>query len=116
VSEDAHHPRFYQRIYGVTRRIPVGRVATYGQVARWAGYPGYARQVGYALFRLLDARDADVPWQRVVNAQGMISRSPMRYGSDDQQQVLLESEGIQFDPRGRIDLKLFGWNGEGIPS
>jgi methylated-DNA-protein-cysteine methyltransferase-like protein len=100
----------YLRIYEVTRRIPVGRVGTYGQVARVAGYPGYARQVGYALFRLLDTRDTDIPWHRVVNAQGQISRSPMRYGSDDLQKVLLEAEGIQFDPKGRIDLAQYGWN------
>ncbi len=97
----------YRRIYEVVRRIPVGRVATYGQVARWAGYPGYARQVGYALYRLLP-QDSDVPWQRVINAQGRISYSPLRYGSDDHQRALLEAEGIEFDDQDRIDLKRYG--------
>ena len=50
----------YNKIYDTVRLIPCGKVATYGQVARWAGYPGYARQVGYALFRL--EKDSDVPW------------------------------------------------------
>lgn len=101
----------YQAFYTVTRWIPLGKVATYGQVARWAGYPGYARQVGYALFRLADSRDPDVPWQRVVNAQGRISTSPLRYGSDDLQRVLLESEGIPFNAQGQIDLSVYGWTG-----
>ncbi|MFS8892505.1 MGMT family protein, partial [Synechococcus sp. R55.2] len=69
----------YQRFYEVVRRIPPGRVATYGQVARAAGYPGYARQVGYALFRL-QGQNTDIPWQRVINAQGCISYSPFRLG------------------------------------
>lgn len=98
----------YQQIFERVRQIPAGRVATYGQVARWAGYPGYARQVGYALYRLLD-QDSDVPWQRVVNAKGEISYSPLRYGSDDLQRVLLEQEGIEFNPQGQIDLERFGW-------
>lgn len=102
--------RLYLRIYEITRRIPVGRVGTYGQVARVAGYPGYARQVGYALFRLLDVHDTDIPWHRVVNAQGQISRSPMRYGSDDLQKVLLQAEGILFDATDRIDLAQYGWD------
>ncbi len=61
----------YPRIYSVVRRIPNGRVATYGQIARLAGLPGGARQVGYALHALDE--DSDVPWQRVVNARGRVS-------------------------------------------
>lgn len=99
----------YETIYAVVRQIPVGRVATYGQVARWAGYPGYARQVGYALFRL-PPQETDVPWQRVVNARGEISMSPLRFGSDDWQRSLLEAEGVSFDSHNRIDLTLFGWD------
>lgn len=97
----------YETIFEVVRQIPPGRVATYGQVARWAGYPGYARQVGYALYRLLD-HTTDVPWQRVINAKGQISYSPLRYGSDEQQRVLLEQEGVEFH-QDQIDLKRFGW-------
>ncbi|MCJ2543117.1 MGMT family protein [Thermostichus vulcanus] len=99
----------YQRFYDVVRRIPTGRVATYGQVARLAGYPGYARQVGYALFRL-QGEETDIPWQRVINAQGRISYSPFRLGQDHLQKVLLEAEGIRFDSDHRVDLQCFGWD------
>lgn len=99
----------YQRFYNVVRQIPPGRVATYGQVARWAGYPGYARQVGYALFRL-QGEETDIPWQRVINAGGQISYSPFRLGYDDLQKVLLQAEGIPFDADGRVDLQRYGWD------
>ncbi len=66
----------YARIYAVVRRIPRGRVATYGQIAELAGLPGHARQVGYALHALPDG--TAVPWHRVLNARGALSlrRSP----------------------------------------
>ncbi|MGK7911273.1 MAG: MGMT family protein [Synechococcus sp.] len=105
----ANSKPLYDKIYATVRRIPYGKVATYGQVARWSGYPGYARQVGYALFRL--DKDTDVPWQRVINAKGEISSSPMRYGSDDLQQQILMDEGVTFK-RNKIDLVTFGWEGE----
>ena len=91
----------YERIYAVVRRIPRGRVATYGQVATLAGLEGHARQAGYAL-HALPATTA-VPWHRVINAQGAISaRAP---GGDGlHQRLLLEAEGIEFDARGRIRL------------
>jgi len=99
------HPR-WKKIHAVVRRIPKGRVATYGQVASLAGMAGHARQVGYAL-HALDDEDA-VPWQRVVNARGEVSpRSDP--GWDQIQRQLLEREGIHFDLRGRIDLDRFGW-------
>ncbi|MDX2271686.1 MAG: MGMT family protein [Cyanobacteriota bacterium] len=103
--------RLYAHIYAVVQGIPAGKVATYGQVAAWAGYPGYARQVGYALFRCR-GEDSAVPWQRVVNAQGSISYSPFRLGSDQWQRVLLEAEGIRFDEKGRISLQEYGWLGD----
>jgi methylated-DNA-protein-cysteine methyltransferase-like protein len=96
----------YPRIYAVVRRIPRGRVSTYGQVARVAGLPNGARQVGYALHALPDG--TRVPWQRVVNARGEISVRSLP-GPDALQRVLLEAEGILFDARGRIDLARFGW-------
>jgi methylated-DNA-protein-cysteine methyltransferase-like protein len=95
----------YQRIYAVIRRIPRGRVATYGQVARLAGLPGRARQVGYALHAL--ASSTAVPWQRVVNSAGGIS---LRAGTGAiSQRILLEREGVIFDARGRISLQRQGW-------
>lgn len=96
----------YRRIYRVVKRIPRGKVATYGQVAELADLPGHARQVGYAL-HALDA-DSDVPWQRVVNARGEISARRER-GVEPIQQQLLEQEGVAFDARGRIDLAVARW-------
>jgi methylated-DNA-protein-cysteine methyltransferase-like protein len=89
-------------ILRVVRRIPAGRVATYGEVAAHADLPGRARLVGWAL----RGCDDDVPWQRVLNAKGEISLGP---GSGDLQRDLLESEGVEFDARGRVDLARFGW-------
>jgi methylated-DNA-protein-cysteine methyltransferase-like protein len=96
----------YHRIYQVVRRIPRGRVATYGQVAALAGLGGHARQVGYALHALPD--DEDVPWQRVINARGEISLRGDN-SNDRLQRMLLEEEGIRFDRRGRIDLERYRW-------
>jgi methylated-DNA-protein-cysteine methyltransferase-like protein len=93
------------RIYSVVRRIPRGRVATYGQVAKLAGLPGSARQVGYALHALHSA--SALPWQRVINASGAISLHPMNGGIS--QRILLEKEGVRFDARGRVSLPRFGW-------
>jgi methylated-DNA-protein-cysteine methyltransferase-like protein len=96
----------WEKIYAVVRRIPRGRVATYGQVARLAGLPGYARQVGYALHALDEERN--VPWQRVINAKGEVSlRSEV--GFEHIQRQLLEREGVGFDERGRVDLERFAW-------
>ena len=99
----------YRDIYAVVRRIPRGTVATYGQVASIAGYPGHARQVGYALHALPPG--SRVPWHRVVNARGAISLR-RRLGADLDQRVLLESEGVCFDARGHLDLAHYRW----IPS
>jgi len=95
----------YQRIYEVVRRIPRGRVASYGEVARRAGLPAAARQVGYALHALPEG--SAVPWQRVVNARGEIP--PRASGFEGPQRRLLEREGVRFDARGRIDLARYGW-------
>jgi methylated-DNA-protein-cysteine methyltransferase-like protein len=94
------------RIYAVVRRIPRGRVATYGQVAALAGLAGHARQVGYALHALPDG--STVPWQRVVNARGEISLRSVP-GAGLTQRMLLEREGVQFDTRGRMALERFRW-------
>jgi methylated-DNA-protein-cysteine methyltransferase related protein len=98
----------YERIYAIVRQIPPGRVATYGQVAELAGLVGKPRLVGYALYRV-DMTASDVPWQRVINAKGEVSQSPLRNGTDYIQRAMLEDEGIEFDPRGRIDLGQYKW-------
>jgi methylated-DNA-protein-cysteine methyltransferase-like protein len=101
----------HQRIHAIVSRIPRGRVATYGQVARLAGLPGQARLVGYALHAL--PAGTRVPWQRVVNAQGGISTAP---GPDNRQRTLLEREGVRFDTRGRISLDAFLWQPRRSPT
>ena len=100
----------YERIYAVVRRIPRGRVATYGQVAALAGLAGHARQVGYALHALSDGRST--PWHRVINAQGHVS-TRSQFGGELQQRFMLEAEGVQFDARGRVSLQRFGWRPQG---
>lgn len=97
----------YDHIYDVVRRIPEGRVATYGQIAGLAGYPRHARQVGYALAALREVRDP-VPWHRVVNAAGEISARSVP-GYEDYQRILLEEEGVVFNDNGRIPLAQYQW-------
>lgn len=94
----------HQAILAVVRRIPKGRVATYGLVAELAGYARQPRLTGYALRHA----DDSVPWHRVVNAAGMISP---RADPDSllRQEVLLEAEGVEFDHHHRIDLQRFLW-------
>lgn len=96
----------YQRIYRIVRRIPKGRVATYGQIAHLAGLPRSARQVGYALRAL---PDDGVPWHRVINAHGGISRRAQAEFVHIQRK-LLESEGVAFDHRERVPLERYQWD------
>ncbi len=98
----------YERIYEIVRKIPCGQVSTYGQIAELSNLAGKARVVGYALFRV-DPQISDIPWHRVINAKGEISRSPFRNGGDYLQQSLLEQEGIKFSPEGKIKLGDYLW-------
>ena len=104
-------PAGWQRYYAVVRRIPRGRVTTYGAVARMAGAPRTARQVGYALAALRGRDASGIPWQRVVGTRargfGAISLPAAAGGS--RQRRLLSAEGIRFDARGRIALDRYGW-------
>jgi methylated-DNA-protein-cysteine methyltransferase-like protein len=97
----------YDRIYDMVRRIPHGRVATYGQIARLVG-GCTPRMVGYAMAAL--SEDRDVPWQRVVNREGKASPRSTGHG-DLIQRSLLEAEGISFDHRDRLDLARYQWDG-----
>ena len=103
----------YRRIYRVVKRIPKGRVATYGVVARLAGSPGAARTVGWALSALPD--DTDVPWWRVLNASGRISLGAREHGAVVQRALLLR-EGVRFAPGGAVSLSTFGWPAESYDS
>ncbi len=98
--------RNFELIYAVIKRIPWGKVATYGQVAKLAGLPRHARQVGFALAALPEG--AKVPWQRVVNAAGQVSARE-HPNSQKRQRAMLEREKVFFDERGRIALDASGW-------
>lgn len=91
----------YERIFRCVAQVPPGRVTTYGTVGALVGCP--ARVVGYALHYLRSVERPDVPWQRVINARGRIST----HGG--LQRALLESEAVQFDEQGTVDLRRFGW-------
>ena len=99
---------FDQRVWLAVAQIPPGRLATYGQIAELIGAYGCARQVGWALRRL--PLPSEVPWQRVVNAQGRISLSLSREGSDWMQRDLLIAEGIPVDAEGRLPLAQYRWS------
>ena len=101
---------FFERVYRVVRRIPVGRVASYGQIAALLGQPRAARTVGWALSSLSPAAAREVPWQRVINSAGRISISRMDLSAELQRQ-LLEEEGVEFDRLDHVDMRRFGWEG-----
>ncbi len=93
----------YEKIYRAVRKVPRGRVATYGDIAKLAGYPGRARQVGYALHAL--PQGSSVPWHRIINAGGRISLPPQGGGLD--QRFRLMEEGVRVDPGGKVSLREF---------
>ncbi len=99
---------FYDDVYAMVRRIPPGRVATYGHIAALCGKPRAARTVGWALHALPE--DADVPWQRVINVRGEISIGKVGI-PPELQRALLEREGVEFDADGSVDLERWGWLG-----
>ena len=92
------------RIIGLIRRIPRGKVASYGQVAVMAGAPNGARQVARLLHS--SSKKHGLPWHRVINSQGRISLPPG--GGMEIQKKILEAEGIRFE-EGRVDFDRFGW-------
>jgi len=102
-------PLFYRLVYRVVRRIPRGKVATYGQIAAILGQPRGARAVGMALGALRGEAVDSVPWQRVVGAAG---RCTHRDGfAAAIQQEMLEAEGVAFDRRGHLDFATARWKG-----
>jgi methylated-DNA-protein-cysteine methyltransferase-like protein len=88
------------RIYALVRQIPRGRVTTYGQLAEMCGVAD-PRDVGSAM-----NVSHGIPWQRVINSRGGIS---IKGATGDRQRVLLEQEGVAFDPDGRVDMAEYGW-------
>lgn len=105
---------FYEQVYAVVRRIPRGKVTSYGRIAIMLGSPNAARAVGYALQALKDKKDDptydDVPWQRVVNSQGRISIVNREFGAQLQARLLRE-EGVIVSKDLQIDLDIYLWSG-----
>lgn len=94
------------RIWQVVNAIPAGKVSTYGDVAQYAGLPGAARRAGAALRAL--PQGSEIPWHRVINAQGRLS-FPILSERYTLQRSRLEAEGVEFSCKGRIDLSRFRW-------
>ena len=97
----------FEKIYAVVRKIPYGKVATYGQIALLAGNPHWSQVVGYALHS--NPEPESIPCFRVVNRFGELS-SAFAFGGINRQQELLEAEGVEVKD-GRVDLKRYLWNG-----
>ena len=102
-------PSNKEKIWQIVHQIPKGKVASYGQVAKLAGLPGYARYVGFVMKNL--PKGTKLPWFRVANSQGKLSfpRDSKEYQI---QKRKLEAEGIIFI-NGRFSMKKFGWNQDG---
>lgn len=96
----------FNQIYNVVQKIPRGKVATYGTVARMAGNPRWSRVVGYALH--VNPAPGIIPCHRVVNREGKTATT-FAFGGGDIQRQMLEQEGIVFESDGHIDLSKYGW-------
>ena len=100
---------FYEQVYAVVRRIPRGRVTSYGRIAQMLGRPNGARAVGYALHALKDhaaAQHESIPWQRVINSCGRISLP-----NPERQAELLRAEGVAVNDELRVNLDHYLWPG-----
>ena len=106
---------FNHRVWSLVRQIPPGKVCTYGQIAALLGPPPGMDPKSYQAFGARWVGGAmsdcpqDVPWQRVINSQGKVSLRPG--GGGAHQRELLELEGVIFDDRDRVDLRVFAWSG-----
>ncbi|MCZ2123399.1 MAG: MGMT family protein [Anaerolineales bacterium] len=112
-SSPPNQQNYYAEVWMIVRQIPLGKVASYGQIAKMIPPPNGVNLEAYQAFAprwvggAMANCPADVPWQRVINSQGKISA---RAGAERQRQ-LLEQEGVEFDAKDRIDLKKYGWAG-----
>jgi len=100
-------PGYNERVFEIVRRIPAGRVMTYGQLAEILGEGYTARTVGFAM----NKADESVPWHRVINAQGACSTGRVLLPTNKQQRML-EAEGVEFNARDRCDLGRYRWTPE----
>ena len=107
MSARVRPPNRYTHIWNVVRRIPRGRVASYGQVAALAGIPHAPRVAGYALHALPEG--SPLPWHRVVAADGALALARLSAHGALTQRMRLEREGVSFDPRGRVRMERHAW-------
>jgi methylated-DNA-protein-cysteine methyltransferase-like protein len=98
--------QYRERVYRIVRRIPRGRVMTYGQIAILLGEGYTPRTVGFVMH---GADESNTPWHRVINSQGRCSTGRVVLPADKQQRML-ESEGVEFSQAGRCDLERVIWN------
>lgn len=96
---------FEKQVYLVLAHIPHGKVTSYGEVAKMAGFPGYARHVGKLLARL--PKDSTLPWHRVLNSQGQIS---LKNEDMLRQKKKLCAEGIEVSESGRVRMRVYRWD------
>jgi methylated-DNA-protein-cysteine methyltransferase-like protein len=106
MKEKLPDPEYRERVYEIVRRIPSGRVMTYGQIAYILGKGYTPRTVGFVMH---GADEKKTPWQRVINSQGRCSTARIVLPTDMQQRML-EREGVKFDQSGRCDLEVFLWH------
>lgn len=100
---------FYDSVYSVVKKIPKGKVTTYGHIALLLGNPRAARAVGYALNALKKEMESKIPWQRVINAKGQISFRGDGFRADLQKKIL-QSEGVLFDLNNdTLNFDKYGW-------
>ena len=104
IPDKVRNKNYRERVFEIVRQIPVGQVMTYGQIAEILGENYTPRTVGF----VMHAATEDVPWQRVINAQGACSTGHVVLPVNLQQQML-ESEGVVFNEKGRCDLKKYRW-------
>ena len=100
---------FFERVWAIVARIPKGKVASYGQIAAKLGNPRAARTVGWAMNSLPEG--IQIPWHRVINSKGRISRRNREHEAGIQR-MLLEAEGVEFDIRGNVDITRYQWRPE----
>lgn len=101
----------FAAVYAMVKKIPKGKVASYGQIAALVGSPKAARQVGWALHQLDSHSELNIPWQRVVNRHGEISTTCLDHSSDEQA-YLLKKEGVAVEQHKgvwKIDMQTFCW-------
>src|SRR5262245_8336376 len=99
-------PKYRERVYKIVRRIPPGRVMTYGQIAYLLGKGYTPRTVGFVMH---GADSNDTPWHRVINSQGRCSTGQVVLPAN-KQQLMLEAENVTFDAGGKCDLPAYLWD------